>query len=54
MIASNLIILKIDNMMLRVIFEDPNGRKKAQQQGQQRVGKQVAKPSGPSGRNNGS
>ena len=54
MIASNLIILKIDNMMLRVIFEDPSGRKKAQQQGQQRVGKQVAKPSGPSGRNNGS
>ena len=40
--------------MLRVIFEDPSGRKKAQQQGQQWVGKQVAKPSGPSGKNNGS
>ena len=38
--------------MLRVIFEDPNGRKKAQQQGQQRVGKQVAKPLGPNDRNN--
>ena len=40
--------------MLRVIFEDPSGRKKAQQQGQQWVGKQVAKPLGPSGTNNGS
>ena len=40
--------------MLRVIFEDPSGRKKAQQQGQQRVGKHVAKPSVPSGKNNGS
>ena len=29
-----------------------SGRQKAQQQGQQRFGKQVAKPSGPSGRNN--
>ena len=40
--------------MLRVIFENTSGRKKAQQQGQQKVGKQVAKPSGPSGRNDGS
>ena len=40
--------------MLRVIFKDPSGRKKAQQQGQQGVGKQVAKPSGPNGRNDGS
>ena len=40
--------------MLRVIFENPSRKKKAQQQGQQRVGKQVAKPLGPSGRNNGS
>ena len=38
--------------MLRVIFEDPSGRKKAQQQWQQRDGKQVAKPSGPNSRNN--
>ena len=35
-------------------FEDPSGRKKAQQQGQQMVGKQVAKPSSLSGRNDGS
>ena len=35
-------------------FENPSKRKKAQQQGQQRVGKQVAKPLGSSGRNNGS
>ena len=34
--------------------EDPSGRQKAQQQGQQRVGKQVVKPLGPGGRNNGS
>ena len=40
--------------MLRVIFENPSRKKKAQQQGQQRVGKQVAKPLGPSGTNNGS
>ena len=40
--------------MLRVIFENPSRKKKAQQQGQQRVGKQVAKPLGLSGRNNGS
>ena len=40
--------------MLRVIFEDPSGRKKAQQQWQQKVGKHVVKPSGPSGRNDGS
>ena len=39
---------------MRVIFEDPSGRQKAQQQGQQRFGKRVAKPSGPSGRNDGS
>ena len=29
-------------------------RRKAQQKGQQRIGKQMAKPLGPSGRNNGS
>ena len=29
-------------------------RRKAQQQGQQRIGKQMAKPLGPSSRNNGS
>ena len=40
--------------MLRVIFENPSRKKKAQQQGQQRVGKQVAKPLGSSGTNNGS
>ena len=28
-------------------------RRKAQRQGQQRIGKQMAKPLGPSGRNNG-
>ena len=39
--------------MLRVIFENPRRKKKAQQQGQQRVGKQMAKPLGSSGRNNG-
>ena len=37
--------------MLKVIFEDPNGRQKAQQQ---RFGKQVAKPSGPNNRSDGS
>ena len=41
---------KITYMLLRVIFEDPSGRQKAWQ----RVGKYVAKPSGPSGRNDGS
>ena len=40
--------------MLRVIFENPSRKKKAQQQGQERVGKQVAKPLDPSGTNNGS
>ena len=40
--------------MLRVIFENPSRKKKAQPQGQQRVGKQVVKPLGPSSRNNGS
>ena len=40
--------------MLRVIFENPSRKKKAQQQGQERVGKQVAKPLDPSGMNNGS
>ena len=40
--------------MLRVIFENPSRKKKAQQQGQQRISKQMAKPSGPSDRNNGS
>ena len=38
--------------VLRVIFENPRRKKKAQQQGQQRVGKQMAKPLGPSGKNN--
>ena len=40
--------------MLRVIFEDLSERQKAKQQGQQRFGKQVAKPSIPSGKNDGS
>ena len=40
--------------MLRVIFENPGRKKKVQRQGQQRIGKQIAKPLGPSGRNNGS
>ena len=40
--------------LVKGYFENPRGRKKAQQQGQQRVGKQVAKPLGPSGTNNGS
>ena len=39
--------------MLRVICENPSRKKKAQRQGQQRIGKQIAKPLGPSGRNNG-
>jgi len=39
---------------LKVIFENPSRKKKAQQHGQQRIGKQMAKPLGPSGRNNGS
>ena len=37
--------------MLRVICENPSRKKKAQRQGQQRIGKQMAKPLGPSGRN---
>ena len=41
-------------MLLRVIFENPSRKKKAQQQGQQRIGKQMAKPLDPSGKNNGS
>ena len=49
----------INVMSMGLVFsfnfvEDPSGRQKAQQQGQQRFGKQVAKPSGPSGRNDGS
>ena len=40
--------------MLRVICENPSRKKKAQRQGQQRIGKQMVKPLGPSGRNNGS
>ena len=40
--------------MLRVIFENPSRKKKAQRQVQQRIGKQMAKPLGLSGRNNGS
>ena len=40
--------------MLRVIFENPSRKKKDQRQGQQRIGKQMAKSLGPSGRNNGS
>ena len=39
---------------MRVIFENPSRKKKAQRQGQQRIGKQMAKPLSPSGRNNGS
>ena len=39
-------------LLLRVIFENPSRKKKALPQGQQRVGKQVVKPLGPSGRNN--
>ena len=38
--------------MLRVICENPSRKKKAQRQGQQKIGKQMAKPLGPSGRNN--
>ena len=52
-----LIVYSLKNCMwrvLRVNFEDPSERKKAQQQGQQRVGRQVAKPLGPSNRNDGS
>ena len=37
---------------MRVIFENPRRKKKAQRQGQQRFGKQMAKPLGLSGRNN--
>ena len=37
---------------MRVICENPSRKKKAQRQGQQRIGKQIAKPLGPSGRNN--
>ena len=48
------ILEKFPRKVLRVIVEDPSGRQKAQQQGQQRFGKQVAKPSGPSGWNDGS
>ena len=39
---------------MRVIFENPSRKKKAQQQGQQRIGKQMAKLLSPRGRNNGS
>ena len=39
---------------MRVIFENPSRKKKAQRQGQQRIDKQMVKPLGPSGRNNGS
>ena len=39
---------------MRVIFENPSRKKKAQRQGQQRIGKQMAKPLSSSGRNNGS
>ena len=45
---------KINGTMLRVIFENPRRKKKAQQQGQQRFGKQMAKLLDPSSRNNGS
>ena len=37
------------NILLRVIFENPSRKKKAQLQGQQRVGKQVVKPLGLNG-----
>ena len=40
--------------MLRVICENSSRKKKAQRQGQQRIGKHMAKPLGPSGKNNGS
>ena len=38
--------------MLRVIFENSSRKKKAQRQGQQKIGKQIAKLLGSSGRNN--
>ena len=40
--------------MLRVICENPSRKKKAQRQGQQRIGRQIAKPLDPSCKNNGS
>ena len=40
--------------MLRVTFENPSKKKKVQRQGQQRIGKHMAKPLDQSGRNNGS
>ena len=52
-----LIVHSLKNCMwrvLRVIFKDPSEGKKAQQQGQQRVGRQVAKPLGSSSGNDGS
>ena len=39
---------------MRVICENPSRKKKAQRQRQQRIGKQMSKLLGPSGRNNGS
>ena len=39
-------------MLLRVIFENPSKKKKAQRQGHQRLGKQITKPLGSSGKNN--
>ena len=38
--------------VLRAICENQVERRKAQKQGQQRIGKQIAKPLGPSSRNN--
>ena len=43
---------KNNSQLLRVICENPSRKKKAQRQGQQRIGKQMAKQLGPSGRNN--
>ena len=38
--------------LLRIIYENPSRKKKAQRQWQQRIGKQMAKRLDPSGRNN--
>ena len=47
-------VLKPSKLYVEGHFENPSKRKKAQLQGQQVVGKQVAKPLGLSSRNNGS
>ena len=46
----HVLYILVEGHFLRIQVEG----KKAQQQGQQRFGKEVAKPSGPSSRNNGS